>query len=56
MISAWFLLQNNQKKVQFFKKTFLLANTTMKVVLKISFFFFSYLDIDFAAVLKRRFT
>lgn len=41
MNSPSFFLQNSLKKVQFFKKTFLLADISMEVVLRISFFFFN---------------
>lgn len=39
MASTKFLLYNSLRKVQFFKETFLLANTSMKVVLEMFFFF-----------------
>lgn len=39
MAPAKFLLQNSLEKMQFFEKTFLLADTSIKVVLKMIFFF-----------------
>lgn len=39
MVSVSFLLQDSLGKIQFFKKTFLLANNNMKVVLRMHFFF-----------------
>lgn len=38
IVSVRFSLQDNLEKIWFFKKTFLLADTSMKVVLGISFF------------------
>ncbi len=48
MTSTEFSLQNNQKKVRFFEKTFLLANTSIEVVLGMLFLSFSNTDIKFA--------
>lgn len=50
MIIAKFLIQNKFEKAKFFKKTFLLANTSIKIVLKIYFSFFSNINIKFAKV------
>lgn len=48
MTIARFLLQDVQKTLQFFEITFLLANIIIEVVLKISFLFFCYINVDFA--------
>lgn len=40
-----FLLQNKYKKDYFFKKTFLLANITIKLLLKIPFFILFKADV-----------
>lgn len=44
IVSARFLLQNSLGKVRFFEKTFLLADISIKVVLRILFLFFSNVD------------
>ncbi len=43
-----FSIQDSQRNVWFFEETFLLANTSMEVVLKILFFSLSNADIEFA--------
>ena len=48
IVIAGFSMQNRLGKVQFFKETFLLADTSMKVVLRVSFFTFSDAIIRFA--------
>ncbi len=45
IIIAGFFVQNKLKKVKFFKETFLLADTTIKVVLKMFSLIFSNVDI-----------
>lgn len=52
ILSAKFLIYDSIKKVRFFKKTFLLANITIEVVLGIPFFSLSNIDIKFAKILK----
>lgn len=52
MILASFLLQNSQKKFQFFKETFLLTNININIVLKISFLAFSNTDVGFTELKK----
>ena len=47
IILASFLLQDSQKRVRFFEKTFLLANTSLEVVLKIFFLDSNNADIKF---------
>ena len=47
--SAGFLLQDSLEKVQFFEETFLLADTSVEVVLKMPFIFFSNADFQFGA-------
>lgn len=42
-----FLVQDSLEKVRFFKETFLLANTNMKIVLKILVLFFSNANFQF---------
>lgn len=44
MVLTGFLVQDKFRKVQFFKKTFLLADTSMEVVLGI--FFLTLLNVD----------
>lgn len=44
MVSANFLFLNSQKKVWFFKKTFLLTNTSIEIVLEKFFLFFKNAD------------
>lgn len=48
MVLAKFLFLNNLKRVRFFKTIFLLANTSMKMIPKKSFLFFSNTNIEFA--------
>lgn len=50
--STILLLQNNLKKVKFFKEIFLLVNINLEVILRISFLSFGNIDIEFAR-LKR---
>lgn len=45
---ARFLLQDSLKKVRFFKKTFLLADTNMEVILRMIFLSMSNVDVEFA--------
>lgn len=47
MTSASFLLQDSQKRVWFFEKTFLLTNSNIKVVLGMAFLAFINIDIEF---------
>lgn len=47
MTLASFLLQDSLEKIQFFKKTFLLANTHMKMILGMLFLLFSNTDVKF---------
>lgn len=47
MVIVKFLVYNKLDKIQFFKKTFLLVNTSMKVVLIIFFLSFNNADIEF---------
>lgn len=47
MVITGFLVQDRLEKVWFFKKTFLLIDTSMKVILEILFFIFSNVDIWF---------
>lgn len=49
MVIAGFLFQNSHGKVWFFEKTFLLANISMEVVLKMTFFIFNNANIEFGA-------
>lgn len=48
MIIAKFLIQNSLETVCFFEKTFLLANTSIEMILRMFFLFFSNTDIEFA--------
>ena len=50
--STRFLIQDSLEKVQFFKKTFLLANTNMEVVLGMLFLFFSNVNVKFTELKK----
>lgn len=52
MVSASFLRQNSLGKIWFFEETFLLANTSMEVILEIPFLSFSNIDIEFAELRK----
>lgn len=45
---ARFLLKDNLGKIQFFKETFLLTDTSMEVILEMLFLSFSNTDITFA--------
>lgn len=47
MVLAGFLLQNSQKRDWFFEKTFLLANTSIEVVLEMPFLSLSNPDWEF---------
>lgn len=50
--SADFLLQDSLETIRFFEEPFLLANTSMEVVLQISFLSFNNTDIKFAELEK----
>lgn len=52
IILASFLLQDSQKRVRFFKKTFLLASISMEIVLKMSFLAFSNRNVKFTELKK----
>ncbi len=52
MASASFLLQNSLRRVRFFEETFLLADTSMEVVLGMPFLSLSNADVKFAEVGK----
>ncbi len=52
MASASFLLQDSLGRVQFFKETFLLADTSMEVVLGMPFLSLSNADVKFAELGK----
>lgn len=47
MVSAIFSLQDNPERVQFFKNTFLLADISIKMVLRISFLSLGNTDVKF---------
>lgn len=47
IVSASFLPQDRLGKIWFFEETFLLANTSMEVVLEMLFLFFSNTDFQF---------
>lgn len=52
MASVRFLLQNSLGRVQFFEKTFLLADTSIKIILDMPFFSLSNVNIEFAELEK----
>lgn len=52
MTSASFWLQDSLEKVRFFEKTFLLANTSMKVVIEKLFLALSNANIEFIELEK----
>ena len=52
IVSTSFLLQDSLKKVQFFEETFLLADTSMKMVLGMPFLSLSNADVEFAELKK----
>ena len=52
MTSASFLFQDSQGKVWFFEKTFLLANTSIEVVLGMLFLALSNADVEFIKLAK----
>lgn len=47
MSSASFVLQDSQKRVQFFEETFLSADTSMEEVLGMPFLILSNVDVEF---------
>ena len=49
MVVAAFLLKNKTNRVRFFEETFLVANVSPKVVLRMIFFTLSRADIDFSS-------
>lgn len=49
MVSTKFSVQNKENPDRFFEETFLLANTSIQVVLGITILFFSETNIDFDA-------
>ncbi len=50
--SASFSLQDNLRRVRFFEETFLLADTSMEVVLEMPFLSFSNTDVKFMELEK----
>ncbi len=52
MVSASFLLHDSLERVRFFEKTFLLANTSMEVVLGMPFLFLNNTNDEFAELEK----
>lgn len=50
--SAKFLLQRILERIWFFEETIILVNTSMKVILKMSFLFFSKANIEFTELEK----
>ena len=48
MILVNFLLENKWRRLWVFKETFLMADTAMKIVLRMSFLTFSKVEINFA--------
>ncbi len=52
MALARFSIQNSLERVRLFKKTFLLADTSMKVVLVMPFLSFSNADVEFTELRK----
>ncbi len=52
MASASFSLQDSLGRVQFFEETFLLADTSMEVVLGMPFLSLSNADVEFAELRK----
>lgn len=52
MTSARFSIQDNLKRVQFFEKTFLLADSSMEMALEMPFLSFSNANIEFTELKK----
>lgn len=52
MTSASFSLQNSQVKIPFFEKTFLLANTSIKIVLEMLFLALNNTNVQFTKLEK----
>lgn len=52
MVSVRFLLQNSQKRIWFFEKTFLLTDASIEMILKMPFLFLNNADIKFAELRK----
>lgn len=50
--SAVIILQNSLGRMQFFEEAFLLNNTSIKVILQISFLSFSNVDVEFTKLGK----
>lgn len=48
IVLANFQFEDKQGKIQFFQKTFLVADTAMKVILKMAFLTFDKVKINFA--------
>lgn len=52
IVLAGFSLQDNLKKVWFFKGNFLLADTSLKMVLEMSVLFLNKIEVEFAELRK----
>ena len=52
MVSVRFSLQNSRERVRFFEETFLLANTSIEVILGMPFLSLSNADVEFAGLEK----
>lgn len=53
IITTRFLFQNYLKKTWFFKKTFLLVNTNMEVILEIPFLLLNNINVEFTKKLRK---
>lgn len=47
MATAWFFVHNKLERIWFFEEMFLLVNTSMKIVVRMLFLFFSNIDFNF---------
>lgn len=58
IVSARFLVQDKESRERFFDKTFLLADTSIEIVLDIPFLSFNKTDIDFElkALIQRKYS
>ena len=50
---AGFLMERKFERIRFFEKTFVLANISKKVILGMSYFLLSHVNVDFKIVIKR---
>lgn len=53
MTTGGFLVEDKLERIRFFKQSFLLADTSLEVILKMPFFLLNYVDVNFKTIIER---